>query len=369
MSKTVKLSEILKKYSDLVTHFSGPEDCEIIKPCAMEAPQTKSIVYISKNEFIKPCIENGVSVIVIPETLKEFIPENSPLTVLIAPNTHVAMALINSTFFPTTEAPTEFDSHSIHPTAVISVKANIANNVIIGPNVVIEEEVNIESGVKISANTTIRHHSHIGTNTIIGANTVIEPYVKIASDVILHSQVLIGHHCELGEKCIIQSQSTIGSEGYGYATDKQNKHYHKPHYGRVILHERVEIGAGVLVDRGAYLDSVIGEGTKVDNYCHLGHNLKIGKNCLITAGMITAGSVTIGDNCIFAGRVIVNGHISITDNVIVGPLAGISNSITKPGQYGGYPLQSYKESIKTTATLRHLTQLVKDVRKLKKHND
>lgn len=335
----------------------------------MEAPQKKSIVFVSKKEFVKPCIENEASAIVIPEALKEFIPENCQVSVLVAPNTHIAMAMINSTYFPTTEAPTEFDNHSIHPTAVISEKAKVAANVIIGPNVVIEEGVCIQSGVKISANTTIRHNSIIGEDTIIGANTVIEPYVKIAEEVIIHSQVLIGHHCELGKKCVIQSQSTIGSEGYGYATDEKNRHFHKPHYGRVILHERVEVGAGVLVDRGAYLDSEIGEGTKIDNYCHLAHNLKIGKNCLITAGMITAGSVTIGDNCIFAGRVIVNGHISITDNVIVGPLAGISNSITEPGQYGGYPLQSYKESIKTTATLRHLTQLVKDVRKLKKQSE
>ena len=185
----------------------------------------------------------------------------------------------------------------------------------------------------------------------------------------MYSHVFIGHHCVLGKGCIIQPQSCVGSEGYGYATDKQNRHYHKPHYGRVVLEDRVEVGANVSIDRGVFTDSVLGEGTKVDNYCHLGHNLKVGKNCLITAGIITAGSVNIGDNCVFAGRVTVNGHISITDNVVVGPLAGVSNTITESGQYGGWPLQSYKDSIKTVATLRHISQMKKDIHTLKKQVD
>ena len=362
----VKLSEILKKHSSLVSHLAGPREVLITQSSSMENPQLNSIVYTSDEKYFKLCIEKPVSAVVISSKLKEKIPSDSSLSILLAEDLHTAMALINQEFFPNQLPPRPFDEQNIHSTAIIAKSAKIGSDVIIGPHVVIEEEVEIADGVKIGANTTLRYKSRIGSHTVIGCNVVIEPFVEIGRDVYIYSTVFIGRHCRLGHQCIIQAQTAIGTEGYGYATDKNHQHHHKPHYGRVILEDRVEVGAGVMIDRGAYGDSVIGEGTKIDNYCHLAHNLTVGKNCLITAGLITAGSVKIGDNCVFAGRVTINGHISITDNVMVGPLSGVSNTISKPGQYGGWPLQSYKESIKTVATLRHLVEIKKEIQQLKK---
>ncbi|MCB0357246.1 MAG: UDP-3-O-(3-hydroxymyristoyl)glucosamine N-acyltransferase [Bdellovibrionales bacterium] len=362
----VKLSEILEKYSDLTTLYSGPKDAEIERPCSMEHPLSGAIAYIAKAEFIKPCIEKPVGAIVITPQLKDKIPDDPHIPVLVANHLHKAMALINEHFFPVRNFPRHFDGHSIHPSAVISSQAKIANDVTLGANVVIEEGAEIARGVRIGSNTSIGAFAKIESDVIIGANAVIEAHCRIGAKSYIHASVFIGHHCQLGKECVVQAQSAIGSDGFGYATDEFHHHYHKPHYGRVVLDDRVEIGSGVFVDRGAYEDSMIGEGTKIDNFCHFGHNLKIGKNCLIVSGMIAAGSVTIGNNCIFGGRVTINGHIEICDNAVVGPMSGVSNSIKEPGQYGGWPLQSYKEAIKTVATLRHLNQMKKDIHQLKK---
>ncbi len=363
---TVKVSEILDKFPHLTRLHAGPNDNAIVAPSSMEHPQRGSICYLSKDEHLDTCIRAGVSALVIAENLKEYLPQESCISILISENVHVAMAQINSFFFSAQKPPHPFDGQNIHPAAILSSSVQIGQNVIIGPNTVIEDGAIIGNDVRIGANTTIRASSSIGKSTVIGSNTTIEPRVEIGSHCYIHSQVYIGRECKIGNSCVIQPQTSIGSEGYGYATDKNNHHYHKPHYGRVVLEDRVEIGSGVFIDRGTFVDSVIGEGSKIDNYCHLGHNLTLGKNTLITAGLITAGSVKIGNDCVFAGRTTINGHIEISDKVFVGPLSGVSNSIKEPGQYGGWPLQSYKESIKTLASLRFLSNMKKDILSLKR---
>ena len=100
------------------------------------------------------------------------------------------------------------------------------------------------------------------------------------------------------------------------------------------------------IDRGTFDVSLIGAGTKIDNHCHFGHNVRIGKNCLITAGFRSAGSITVGDNCIFGGGTAVNGKVELTNNVTIAPLSGVTNDILEPGAYGGYPPIPFKDFLK-----------------------
>lgn len=362
----VSASQIVKKFPDLVIHSLGPLDTSIRGPCSMEAPLQNSICFVGEEKYLETTLNSPVSVLVVKSQLREKIKDSHGKCILISENIHVAMARINSEFFSPQILPKSFDEHFIHPSCVVSKNARIADDVIIGPNSVISEGVHLASGVRIGANTTLRENVKVGKNTCLGSNTVIEPHALIGENCNIYSQVFIGRHCQIGNHCIIQAQTAVGSEGYGYGTDKKNIHFHKPHYGKVILEDRVEVGAGVFIDRGTFEDSILREGTKIDNYCHLGHNLDLGRNNLITAGFISAGSVKIGDNCVFAGRTSVNGHLKIADNLFVGPLSGVSSGIEKSGQYGGWPLQTYKESIKTLATLRFLTEMKKDLVFIKK---
>lgn len=364
----ITIQQILEKFSELVSLHSGEPNREVSGPSSMEHPKKGSICYVAKEALIDNCVKNEVSVIVVPLSIAEKLGEFPNTTILASKNIHLAMATINTYFFNPRQPPHAFNNERVHSSAVISDTATIGSNVFIGPGCVIEDGVVIDNDCKVGPNTVVRRKARIGKGTCIGANTVIEPHAEIGESCYLYSQVFIGHHCVLGKACVIQPQTAIGTEGYGYATDSNRQHHFKPHYGRVVLGDRVEVGGCVCIDRGVYVDSTIGDGTKIDNYCHLAHNITMGKNCLITAGIITAGSVKMGDNCVVAGRVSINGHLEITDNVVIGPISGVSNSIREPGQYGGWPLQSYKDSIKTIGTLRHLTKMWKDLQRLKRNN-
>ncbi|NJL72351.1 MAG: hypothetical protein HC888_12625 [Candidatus Competibacteraceae bacterium] len=120
-------------------------------------------------------------------------------------------------------------------------------------------------------------------------------------------------------------------------------------------------------NRGTFEDSRIGEGTKIDNHCHFGHNIVIGKNTLVTGGMITAGSTTIGSNCVFGGRTTIKGHLSITDKCQFAGLSGITKNIMQPGEYGGLPLQRVQDELRTRASLPYVPELRKQVSRILKH--
>ncbi len=135
----------------------------------------------------------------------------------------------------------------------------------------------------------------------------------------------------------------------------------------MIIEDRVHIGAGVQIDRGTFQDSRIGRDTKIDNHSHFAHNIVIGKNTIIAGGMVAAGSVTIGNYCVFGGRSTLGGHLSIPDKTKIGGLSGITKSIDKPGEYGGFPLEEINASLKTRVAIRKLPEMRKQLRAIMKH--
>jgi UDP-3-O-[3-hydroxymyristoyl] glucosamine N-acyltransferase len=271
--------------------------------------------------------------------------------ILISDELQVAMAKLNTEFFLPRWGRTPFNEDCIHPSAVIHPSARLHESVVVYPNAVIGPDVIIDE------------------QTVIGANTTLEGNITIGKRCFIKSNVFVGHSVQIGDDCRIDPQCSVGTDGFGYGSDKNGQHFAKPHFGKVILEDRVEIGCGVYIDRGTFDNTIIGEGTKIDNYCHIAHNTTIGKNCMILAGFITAGSSVFGDNCVFAGRVGVNGHVSVCDNVTVGPVSIITKNITRPGMYGGFPLVPYKVFIKNQASSASLYDMRKSVNKLLKKVD
>lgn len=208
-----------------------------------------------------------------------------------------------------------------HPSAVIPESASVCEDTIVGPNAVI--------GAKV----------RIGAGCIIGANTTVETGAVIGDGSHIHANVFIAHGTVIGEKCEIHPMTPLGAEGYGYAHDEQFNHYRHVHYGRLIIEDDVHLGACVTIDRGHFGDSVVERGTKIDNHCHLGHNTRVGKNCLMTGGFMTAGSVVIGNNNVFGGRSSVSDHVTVGNNMQFSAASAVFKNINKPGgQFGGHPL-------------------------------
>ena len=345
---SVSAEQLVNELSALISYVSGEKKQIAVTPSSQLAPQAQSIVFVSDAKILSEVLNSKASIIVTTPALAAEI-KNSTKTVLAAKDVYFAMSQVNSKFFAKSFLVKPFDEKPIHSSAVVHPSAKIHPTCVLGPGVVVYEGCTI------------------GANTVLGANSVVQHFTTIGENCQISPNVTIGHNVRMGNRCEIKAGSVIGSDGFGYAHDSKGNHYKIPHYGELIIEDDVHIGAVCAIDRGTYEVSFIGAGTKIDNHCHFGHNIRIGKNCLITAGFRSAGTVTMGDNCIFGGATSVNGKVELTSGVTIGPLSGVTNDILKPGVYAGYPVIPMKESLKVQASLASLPRLRKNVAKLMKH--
>lgn len=239
-------------------------------------------------------------------------------------------------------------AQNIAPSAVIDETAKLGNNVSIGANAV------IESGVEL------------GDNVIIGAGCFVGKNSKIGAGSRLWANVTIYHEIQIGQNCLIQSGTVVGADGFGYANDRGNW-VKIPQIGRVIIGDRVEIGACTTIDRGALDDTVIGNGVIIDNQCQIAHNVVIGDNTAVAGGVIMAGSLKIGRYCMIGGASVINGHMEICDKVTVTGMGMVMRPITEPGVYSsGIPLQPNKVWRKTAALVMNIDDMSKRLKSLER---
>ncbi|AAP05224.1 UDP-3-O-(3-hydroxymyristoyl)glucosamine N-acyltransferase [Chlamydia caviae] len=235
--------------------------------------------------------------------------------------------------------PVESGFPGIHPTAVIHPTAHIGKDVCIEPYAVIGQ------------------HAHIGDSSYIGAGSIVGAYSILGENCLIHPKVVIRERVEIGKRVIVQPGAVIGSCGFGYITNAFGRHKHLKHLGKVIIEDDVEIGANTTIDRGRFKNSVICEGTKIDNQVQIAHHVEIGKHSMIVAQAGIAGSTKIGNHVIIGGQTGITGHISITDHVIMMAQTGVTKSISSPGIYGGAPARPYQEIHRQVAKIRGLPKL------------
>ncbi len=236
--------------------------------------------------------------------------------------------------------------YGLHPSAASA--SELPASVCIGP------QVSIGRDVRLGENVAVHAGSVIGDGVSIGAGSVIHPNVCIYRD------------CQIGERAIIHAGAVIGADGFGFAPDA-GKWVKIPQIGRVLIGDDVEIGANTTVDRGALDDTVIGDGTKLDNQIQVGHNCVIGKNVVISGCTAIAGSVQIGDGCMIGGAAMITGHLSIVSGAVISAGTFIAKNITKPGQYTSvFPVEEHDRWLHNAAQIRHLAKLAKRVAELEK---
>ena len=177
----------------------------------------------------------------------------------------------------------------------------------IAPGATIHPTARIESGATVDPGAVIGPRAEIGAGSIIGATAVIGPDVLIGRDCVIGAGCSI-MHALIGDRVVIHPGCRIGQDGFGYAGAKQKK---IPQTGRVIIQNDVEIGAGTTIDRGSIRDTTIGEATKIDNLCQIGHNVVIGRHCVVVAQCGLSGSVTLEDFAVLGGAVGLAPHVTI----------------------------------------------------------
>ena len=229
----------------------------------------------------------------------------------------------------------------------------------------------VASESALPASVSVGPGASIGADVVLGENVVVGPGcsigrgVRIGAGSRLHANVSIYHECVLGDDCIIHSGAVIGADGFGFARERDGNWVKIPQVGRVVIGNRVEVGANTTIDRGALDDTVIDDGVKLDNHIQIGHNVRIGENTAIAGCVGVAGSTTIGARCMIGGQAGIIGHLRIVDDVVVSSGTLVTKSISRPGVYtANLPLQGHADWVRNFAHLRHLDALVDRIRAL-----
>jgi UDP-3-O-[3-hydroxymyristoyl] glucosamine N-acyltransferase len=212
----------------------------------------------------------------------------------------------------------------------------------------------LENGVAVDPGVVIGPQAEIGTGTIIAANAVIGPGVRIGRHCAIGSGCSI-IHALIGDNVIIHSGCRIGQDGFGY-TMTGGRYAKVPQIARVIIQDAVEIGAGTTIDRGGLRDTMIGEGTKIDNLVQIAHNVTIGRHCIIVSQVGISGSVVIGDYAMLGGKVGVVDHLTIGEGAQISVGALTLSDIPAGARWGGYPAVPLREWARSNVMLRRLAR-------------
>ncbi|MGI9385929.1 MAG: UDP-3-O-(3-hydroxymyristoyl)glucosamine N-acyltransferase [Methyloligellaceae bacterium] len=214
------------------------------------------------------------------------------------------------------------------------------------PSAVLEDDVHVEPGARIGSEV------HIGRGTTIAAGATIGHRVFVGRDCFIGANVVVTHSL-IGDRVIMHSGVSIGQDGYGFAMGPQG-HLKVPQIGRVIIQDDVEIGANTAIDRGALKDTIIGEGTKIDNLVQIGHNVIIGRHCIITGQVGISGSTELADFVVIGGKAGFAGHLNIGTAAQIAAGSLVSSDVPPGARWGGYPAKPMRLFAREIALMKRL---------------
>jgi UDP-3-O-[3-hydroxymyristoyl] glucosamine N-acyltransferase len=283
------------------------------------------------------------SLILVPEDF----PADPPVgtTYFLLPDPSGALAKICAAEEEKLDPPA---AAGVHPTAIVDPTAAIDPTASIGPY------------CTVGAGVTIGDHVQIGSHCQIG------PRCQIGAHVRFHDRVTLYRDTEIGPRGIVHSGAVIGCDGYGYATSAGGVHHKLPHIGRVIIGADVEIGANSTIDRARFAVTRIGAGSKIDNLVQIGHNVAVGRGCLIVAQAGIAGSATLGDFVVLAGQTGVAGHLSIGEGSQVGAQGGVAGNLPAGSRVRGTPAMPLDRANRFYVLRKDIPELFRRVARLEK---
>ena len=255
---------------------------------------------------------------------------------------YLALARVLQKFFADVPLPV-----GVSPLASIAPTASIGAGARIGPFVTVGADATIGEGAALFPGVFVGERASVGEGTI------------------LYPNVVVYHGCIIGRRCILHGSVVIGGDGYGFASS-EGVHHKIPQIGIVRIEDDVEIGAGSTVDRAALGETVIGEGTKIDNLVQIAHNVRIGRGCLIVAQVGIAGSTEIGEYCVLAGHSGVAGHVKLGPRVMVAAQSAVMKDIDGPATVAGSPARPLRDHLRTEAMVRRLPELLARLETLEK---
>ena len=215
---------------------------------------------------------------------------------------------------------------------------------------IVDKMQNRKRKTGISSTSIISNTAKVASNCYIGEYTIIRDNCVIGEDTLIGDRVIILEDCSIGNNCILQSGVTIGSDGFSFDRNYNGDLKHFPHSKGVKIGNNVEIFAHSTVARGILSDTIIGDGTKIDTFVHVAHNVVIGKKCEIISGTILGGSVSIGDMSFLGMNSAIKNNIKIGNNVIVAAGAVVIKDVQDGDIVAGNPAKSIKDKVKLSST-------------------
>tara|TARA_B100000315_G_scaffold258816_1_gene312298 strand:- start:1016 stop:2056 length:1041 start_codon:yes stop_codon:yes gene_type:complete len=315
----------------------GNPDILIHGASSLTNATTGQITFLSGHKHLSTAMETQASAVLVSQ-----IEQLIPCTQIVVPNPPLAFARLVKAFFTEVYTPRG-----------ISTEIHRGDHVKIGNNGSIWPFVSIED------------HVQIGDRVTLFPGVVIGKGSKVGDDCILHPNVTVREQSRIGHRVIIHSGTVVGSDGFGYILEK-GSHEKIPQIGRVVIEDDVEIGANVAIDRATFGETIIGQGTKIDNLVQIAHNVKIGKHSLLVAQAGIAGSSTLGHHTTIAGQAGVSDHVDIGDGAIITAQTGVPKNVPAQKVVSGTPAMPHRVWLRTSQTLQRLPEIHQRLRDLEK---
>lgn len=317
----------------------GEPDLHLIGMAALDAAAEGDVSFLGNEKYRGQFLESKASAVIVPRGETGGMAETALIAV---ENPSLAFGIVVRHF----AAKIQGFTPGIDPKAHIDPSAELDR-----------EQVRIHPGAVIMAGVKIGNGTEVGPNCVIGEHTIL------GSNCRLMANVTIRERCIIGDRVIFQPGAVIGADGYGYEFT-EGRHLKIDQVGIVEIGNDVEIGANTTIDRARFGKTQIGEGTKIDNLVQIGHNVIVGKHCLIVAQSGIAGSTRIGDYVTIAAQVGIAGHLTVGDKAVLTARTGVPSSVAGGQVYAGKPAQLLRDDMKQIAHLRRLPKLAARVKAL-----
>jgi UDP-3-O-[3-hydroxymyristoyl] glucosamine N-acyltransferase len=331
----LKLRDIAER---LQCALEGDGDIEIVGVAGVAQARGGDLTFVANTKYAHELGATRASAVILGRSGAE---QPAPCAVLRTDDPYSAFARAVALFAPAVAAPTGID-----PSSVIAADATLGADVSVG------------------AFVTIGAGASIGARTIVYPNVVIAPRALIGADCIIHSHVSIRERVVIGDRVTLLDGAVIGSDGFGFARQKDGTHLRIPQHADVVIEDDVEIGANSTIDRPAVGETRIGAGTKIDNLVHIAHGVAVGRRVLMAAHVGIAGSTVIGDDVMMGGQAGAINHLRIGNRVMVGAKSAVMQSVDDGLFVSGYPAIPQPEWLRSAAVYRQLPTLKKRVQDL-----